>query len=148
MSDRELLELAADEMRDVLLRNGFVECDIPACNCGSWHHRYGLPERMREIEEALSEADHEMSNENGHSILRALNALIARRDAAERENERLIADLKEAVGLRVKLYRHSDFDGDTDRLTDRQVAERDEFAMRWLATIDATRAAEQKEGKK
>lgn len=34
----------ADEMRDVLLRNGFVECDISACNCGSWHHRYGLPE--------------------------------------------------------------------------------------------------------
>lgn len=78
----------------------------------------------------------------------ACDLAAARLAKAERENERLIADLKEAVGLRVKLYRHSDFDGDTDRLTDRQVAERDEFAMRWLATIDATRAAEQKEGKK
>ena len=90
----------ADEMRDVLLRNGFVECDIPACNCGSWHHRYGLPERMREIEDALSEAGHEMSNENGHSILRALNALIARLDAAEREIERLRKDAERYRWLR------------------------------------------------
>ena len=35
-------------LRDVLMRSGFVPCDIPACNCGSFHHRYGLPERMNE----------------------------------------------------------------------------------------------------
>ena len=75
----------ADEMRDVLLRNGFVECDISACNCGSWHHRYGLRERMREIEIVLADAGHELSHENGYSIIRALNALIAQLDAAERE---------------------------------------------------------------
>ena len=74
---------AADEMRNVLLRNGFVECDIPACNCGSWHHRYGLPERFREIKDALADAGHEMSNENGNSALGALKALIDRLDAVE-----------------------------------------------------------------
>ncbi len=31
------LERERDELREVLLRNGFVTCDIPACNCGSWH---------------------------------------------------------------------------------------------------------------
>jgi hypothetical protein len=34
-------------LRDVLTSKGFVECGIPACDCGSWHHRYGLPERWR-----------------------------------------------------------------------------------------------------
>ena len=78
--------------RGALLRHGFVECDIPACNCGSWHHRYGLPERLREIKDALADAGHEMSNENGNSALGALKALIAQRDAAEAENERLRED--------------------------------------------------------
>ncbi len=85
----DMIARERDELRDVLLRGGFVPCGIPACNCGSWHHRYGLPERMREIEFALADAGHERSNDNGHSILRALNALIARLDAAEAENERL-----------------------------------------------------------
>ena len=26
-----------DKLVDVLERNGFHRCDIPACNCGSWH---------------------------------------------------------------------------------------------------------------
>lgn len=70
-----------DDLRDVLLRNGFVQCDIPACNCGSWHHRYGLPERMQEIKDALAEAGHELSNANGNLTLNALKALISERDA-------------------------------------------------------------------
>jgi len=69
-----------DELRDVLLRGGFVPCDIPACNCGSWHHRYGLPERMQEIKDALAEAGHELSNANGNLTLNALNALVSERD--------------------------------------------------------------------
>lgn len=47
-----------EELRDVLRRNGFVPCDIAACNCGSWHPRYGLQERWEEIKEAVSEAGH------------------------------------------------------------------------------------------
>lgn len=74
-----------DELRDVLLRRGFVPCDISACNCGSWHHRYGLPERMRDIEDTLSEAGHELSNANGHLPINALKALVAERDDLRRQ---------------------------------------------------------------
>lgn len=74
-----------DELRDVLLRRGFVPCHIPACNCGSWHHRYGLPERMQEIKDALAEAGHELSNANGNLPLNALKALVAERDELRRQ---------------------------------------------------------------
>lgn len=74
------VEAEHDELRDVLLRNGFVPCDSPACNCGSWHHRYGLPERMQEIKDELAEAGHELSNANGNLTLNALKALVAERD--------------------------------------------------------------------
>lgn len=84
--DREMqLRAERDELRDVLLRNGFVPCDIPACNCGSWHHRYGLPERMQEIKDALAEAGHELSNANGHLPINALKALVAERDKLRRQ---------------------------------------------------------------
>lgn len=84
--DREMqLRAERDELRDVLLRNGFVPCDIPACNCGSWHHRYGLPERMQEIKDELAEAGHELSNANGHLPINALKALVAERDKLRRQ---------------------------------------------------------------
>ena len=73
-------EYTADELRGVLIRNGFVQCDIPECNCGGWHHRYGLPERWEEVKEALSDAGYPLNNENGHLVLNALKALIAERD--------------------------------------------------------------------
>jgi hypothetical protein len=65
-----------DSLEDRLIRSGFVRCDLTACNCGSWHQRYGLPERMREIRETITEAGHPPNNENGNSILRALIELI------------------------------------------------------------------------
>lgn len=71
----------AANLRDILQSNGFVPCDIAACNCGSWHHRYGLPERCQEIKDALSEAGHPLSNANGHLVGRALADLVAERDA-------------------------------------------------------------------
>lgn len=71
----------ADEMRNVLIGNGFVKCDISACNCGSWHARFGLPERMREIQDALSDAGHPLSNGNGNLAINALRQLVAERDA-------------------------------------------------------------------
>jgi hypothetical protein len=70
-----------EDLRDVLFRNGFAKCNIAACNCGSWHARYGLIERWHEIQDALNDSDHPLSNENGHSTLKALQALIAERDA-------------------------------------------------------------------
>jgi len=74
------LEAERDQLRDVLWRGGFVMCDIPACNCGSWHHKYGLPERFREIADVLAEAGHELCNENGNLPIRALKSLAAERD--------------------------------------------------------------------
>jgi hypothetical protein len=70
-----------DNLRDVLLRNGFVRCDIAACNCGSWHHRYGLRERFNEFKDALTEAGHPPCNDNGNLPIRALAELIQERDA-------------------------------------------------------------------
>ena len=79
----EALNVASEwaDLEDVLRRNGFVRCDIMACNCGSWHARYGLPERWAEIKEALAGAGHPLCNENGNLVRNALAALIAERDA-------------------------------------------------------------------
>ena len=70
----------ADELRDVLRRNGFVRCDIAACNCGGWHARYGLPERWDEVKDALAEAGHPLCNKNGNLVRYALKDLIEERD--------------------------------------------------------------------
>lgn len=67
----------AEELRDVLRRNGFVRCDIPACNCGSWHARDGLPERMTEVKDALANAGHPLTNDNGNLVIGALSELLA-----------------------------------------------------------------------
>lgn len=85
LAEIERLRNDARNLRDVLLRNGFVPCDSPACNCGSWHHRYGLPERMQEIKDELAEAGHELSNANGNLTLNALKALVAERDDLRRQ---------------------------------------------------------------
>lgn len=73
-----------ERLRDVLLRHGFVVCDMPACNCGSWHHRYGLPERMQEIRGALTEAG-VLDNSTGNLPLNAIRKLVEQRDAARKE---------------------------------------------------------------
>ena len=117
-------ELAAatrerDEALDVLRRNGFVLCDIAACNCGSWHARYGIPERMAEIKDALTEAGHPMTNENGHLPIKALAELVKERDEAR---ARVLADVVEmlstqhtwltrvaAINLVAGLYGQADF---------------------------------------
>lgn len=82
------LERERDALTDTLRRKGFVPCDIAACNCGSWHHRYGLPQRMEEIREALTEAGHPLCNENGHLALKALVALVVECDALRADAER------------------------------------------------------------
>ena len=68
------------ELERVLRNGGFVKCDIPACNCGSWHQRYGLPERMAELEQMLADAGHPPCNENGNLISHALRELVEERD--------------------------------------------------------------------
>ena len=81
-------------LRDVLTSKGFVECGIPACNCGSWHHRYGLPERMYELRRILEEAGHPLCNENGNLIGNALNELVAERDALREDLARISGELQ------------------------------------------------------
>lgn len=83
-SDREKLAAAESglgELKDMLLRKGFVKCDIAACNCGSYHHRYGLPERFDEIKELLVDAG-VFNNDAGNLHTRAVAKLIEQRDAA------------------------------------------------------------------
>jgi len=91
MSQRE-----AEELRDVLIRNGFVRCDIAACNCGSWHARYGLRERFDEIKQMLSDAGHPLCNENGNLVSRALAALIEERDSLARSGQAASGSHQEA----------------------------------------------------
>ena len=64
---------------DFLRRQGYVRCDIPACNCGSWHAREGYYARFREIEEAVG------GHQNGKTLLRIV--------------EENVSDLSEAVAL-------------------------------------------------
>jgi len=88
----DLISALLDEVSsitDVLYRNGFVRCDISACNCGSWHARYGLQERFNGIKDALSEA----TDLNGKTVLSALNEVIAERDALAREVDACAAAL-------------------------------------------------------
>lgn len=100
----ERLTAERDDLRDVLLRSGFVPCDVPACNCGSWHHRYGLPERMRDIEDTLSEAGHELSNANGHLPINALKALVAERDELRRQLAEAELDAQRYRWLRPRFF--------------------------------------------
>lgn len=69
------------ELKDVLSRNGFVRCDNPACNCGSWHARYGLYERFQEIKQLLRDAD-VLNNDTSNLPSKAIELLIQQRNEA------------------------------------------------------------------
>jgi hypothetical protein len=43
--------------------------------------------------------------------------------------------LREAIDLRVKLYRHSDLEGDTDSWPDERIIAADHYAARWAALL-------------
>lgn len=85
-----------DALQNALLRNGFTQCDIAACNCGSWHHRYGLPERWEEIKEALREAD-VLDNSVGNLPINAIKRLANERNALRVDAERYESLLKRCV---------------------------------------------------
>src|ERR1700744_2874735 len=73
------LEAERSELTDVLNRGGFVRCDIAACNCGSWHARFGWRERFREFTDALEE--HGANLDAGKTALTLLKELLGEPDA-------------------------------------------------------------------
>lgn len=100
------LDEVVDNLEDVLRSHGFVRCDIPACNCGSWHPRYGLYERWQEIKDALEDAD-VLNNETGNLPLRAVKLLIEQRDALRQhlhdEHQRHVVTMDERDALQADL---------------------------------------------
>ena len=93
------LEARIDRDRDavdVLLSAGFVRCDIPACNCNSWHHVGGLRARFDEIKEAFDNADINIDR-NGKTLLTVVKDTIARIAALESENATLSAAFDAAM---------------------------------------------------
>ena len=64
------------DLQCLLIRNGFVRCDIPACNCGSWHARHGLPERLADIQAVVNDAGYPLDDVNGHQLLLAIHDLV------------------------------------------------------------------------
>ena len=107
--------------QDYLRRNGHVECDIPACNCGSWHHRYGLPERWDEIKSAIEDAGYPLNNANGHVLLKAVNQMVADLASAREDAERY------------RWLRDSDGSDPYDKIVIHTMADK------WDAAIDAAR---------
>ena len=56
----------------VLENSGFRRCDIPACNCNSWHQVGGFKSRFDEIKEVVEEAGY---STNGRTLLNAVKAM-------------------------------------------------------------------------
>lgn len=75
-----------------LERRGYRRCDIPACNCGSWHGGQA-EDRLSEIREALDEAG---APSEGGLFVKRIEALAAERDAARTAGIEEAADLCES----------------------------------------------------
>jgi hypothetical protein len=65
------------DMADVLHRSGFVRCDIPACNCGSWHQVGGFKLRFDEIKDAVEDAGY---STGGRTLLDAVKEMAGERE--------------------------------------------------------------------
>lgn len=92
----------SQEVEEFLRFHGFVPCDSIACNCGSWHERYGWIERVHDIEYVLADAGYPLTNKNNNLILNALKQLVNERDYLRL----LSSDLEDAIDTRatLKLY--------------------------------------------
>ncbi len=85
--------LAENEARaDFMRREGYRPCDVPACNCNSWHGGHAA-ERLRDLRDLL---DGEGWSKNGSTILGDVKSLGDRTEAAESEVTALRAKLEEA----------------------------------------------------
>lgn len=77
---------------DFIERRGYRRCDIPACNCGSWHGG-NAEERLRDFHEEIVNADVET---NGKTLIGALREVLSERASLMAETERLRSALEEA----------------------------------------------------
>lgn len=108
----ERLTRERDETVDVLHRGGFVRCDIAACNCGSWHARFGWPERFREFTEALEE--HGANLHAGKTALAILKEQLSELDALKAKQidvdavMRLAEEYAEQSFLRAQGEKHTE----------------------------------------
>lgn len=80
LAEQEKAEAVAqrEDLRDVLLREGYRRCDIAACNCNGWHGGHAMA-RLNEIGDALEAAGVSL---NGSTILKRVQGLAAQRDEA------------------------------------------------------------------
>lgn len=70
------------DQQSTLRNHGFVLCDNAECGCHSWHHRYGLAERFRELQDALREAG-VLDSATGSRPIDGVRKLIKQRDAVQ-----------------------------------------------------------------
>lgn len=101
------------ELLDFIRREGYRRCDIPACNCGSWHGGHAS-DRLREIGEVIEH--------NGITILAAVEAAVSDRaellDALEaviRESDR---STNNYIAAKALLRRAGRLPAATERTTD------------------------------
>lgn len=67
-----------DDAEDFLWRHGYRRCDIPACNCGSWHGGHANM-RLIELREAFEQDEH--TDTNGKTLLGLVCEVLTERDA-------------------------------------------------------------------
>lgn len=92
-AERDAAKQDAIELRYVLRRANFSPCDVPACNCGSWHERTtgdGFYARFLEIDEAIGSHD-------GMTTLQAVKLLVAEREAISKAHREVINERDDAL---------------------------------------------------
>lgn len=73
------LQAEIDKLRGFIESRGYRRCDVPACNCGSYHGGHAT-QRLGEIIDALEDGGVDM---NGKTILSAVKALLSTSPAPE-----------------------------------------------------------------
>lgn len=88
VGERLLCEEENKRLADFIRDRGYVRCDIPACNCSSFHRGHSET-RLTEIYEALGERT------NGANALDAINTLITQLDRAVEFRDEYAKELRE-----------------------------------------------------
>jgi hypothetical protein len=80
---------AHEETKDALRRNGWRLCDVPACNCNSWHAPPNLrAQKAEEERDAYADDWHKEQLAHGDTM-REKEVALRERDEARRETDRI-----------------------------------------------------------